>query len=99
MSAWLDAAGARGPLAGPAARAGRDAREALQALGYVGGGRPPRRAAVTLPDPKDKLAVYEAYRQRQPPAPGHATTRPWRRCERVLADSPGMLDAWRGCSG
>lgn len=70
--------------------------ERLQALGYVGTGPavPPSQAGEQLPDPKDKVAVLEAYRR--------AITLVGRRqydeaidlYRTILAEDPGMKDVW-----
>ena len=68
--------------------------ENLRALGYVGGGPARLPPAAPLPDPKDKIGVYEAYRRAGASAAGVGTRKRCGSCERVLADTPGMVDAW-----
>jgi arylsulfatase A-like enzyme/Tfp pilus assembly protein PilF len=90
MKQWLDRQSS-GPPPAPAAVTG-EVRERLEALGYAAHGAP---APVTGPpaDPKDKVGVYEAYRDatvlRQQGRDADALAA----LEKVLADSPSMLDA------
>ncbi len=72
-----------------------EARERLQALGYVGAaidvsGGP----GETLPDPKDKREILETYRA----AVDAAGERKWRDAvallQKILKDDPGMADVW-----
>jgi len=66
----------------------------LEALGYVGGGGDTAPPGGPRADPKDKIATWEAYKEalalrregRNEPAVGALRT--------VLADDPGMRDAW-----
>jgi len=72
-----------------------DARERLQALGYVGATTDLSAAAAdTLPDPKDKREVLEMYRA----AVDRAAERKWREAigllQQILRDDPGMADVW-----
>jgi choline-sulfatase len=79
--------------AAPPADVPADVAENLRALGYVGGGRP----AVTsgpLPDPKDKVAIYEAYRRASTLRAQGRDEDAVRELRRVIADTPGMVDAW-----
>jgi tetratricopeptide (TPR) repeat protein len=78
----------------PAAVSGADL-ERFQSLGYIGSSRMPSSAeSGDLADPKDKIAVLEAYRQgvdlrgegRLPEAAAAF--------RRVLADNPSMVDVW-----
>jgi tetratricopeptide (TPR) repeat protein len=70
-----------------------ETREALQALGYVGGGTVAPTTAP-LPDPKDKLGVYEAYRRATEARREGRAEEAVKELRAVVADSPGMLDAW-----
>ena len=92
MDGWLERLAKPGEAPKPAA-VSDETREALQALGYVGGGVVVPTGGP-LPDPKDKLAVYEAYRRamaaRREGKPAEAV----KELRAVVADSPGMLDAW-----
>jgi tetratricopeptide (TPR) repeat protein len=89
---WLEREVKPGEGAKPAA-VSDETREALQALGYVGGGVVVPTGG-SLADPKDKLPVYEAYRRamqaRREGRAGDAVAE----LRAVVADSPGMLDAW-----
>jgi arylsulfatase A-like enzyme/predicted Zn-dependent protease len=72
-----------------------DARERLQALGYVGATTTVSTApGDTLPDPKTKREVLEAYRA----AVDRASERQWREAiallQQILRDDPGMADVW-----
>ncbi|HEY2945419.1 MAG TPA: sulfatase-like hydrolase/transferase [Vicinamibacteria bacterium] len=91
MSAWLDSvAGGAPPAPAPVPA---DVREKLAALGYVGEARLLPPPAGPLADPKDEVDAYEAYRgvgslrQQGKDAEALAVL------ERLLAESPGMLDA------
>jgi arylsulfatase A-like enzyme/Flp pilus assembly protein TadD len=75
-----------------------DARERLQALGYVGyvGAHTEVSPASgeALPDPKDKREILERYRE----AVDHAGRRNWPQAivllQRILRDDPEMADVW-----
>ena len=72
-----------------------DARERLQALGYVGATTAMATApGDTLPDPKDKRDVLETYRA----AVDRAGERKWREAiallQQLLREDPGMADVW-----
>ncbi len=72
-----------------------DARERLQALGYVGAQTDVSSApGETLPDPKDKRDILETYRA----AVDRAGDRKWRDAiallQQILRDDPGMADVW-----
>ena len=74
---------------------GADARERLQALGYVGAQTDVSTApGETLPDPKDKREILETYRA----AVDRAADRRWREAiallQQILRDDPGMADVW-----
>jgi arylsulfatase A-like enzyme/tetratricopeptide (TPR) repeat protein len=90
MAAWLERTGSVGPPAPSAVPA--DVRDKLAALGYVGE-TAARAATGPLPDPKDKVAVYEAYRDatglRRQGKDAEAVVA----FERLLAGNRGMLDA------
>jgi arylsulfatase A-like enzyme/Tfp pilus assembly protein PilF len=92
MNAWLDAA-----LAGQAApkpeAASAEVQERLRALGYVGGGVAAP-AAGTLPDPKDKVAVYERFRRAAGLGAKGRHELAAAELRGVLAEEPRMLDAW-----
>jgi choline-sulfatase len=72
-----------------------DARERLQALGYVGAQTEMSPAAgETLPDPKDKREILGTYRA----AVDSAGERKWREAiallQQILKTDPGMADVW-----
>jgi arylsulfatase A-like enzyme/tetratricopeptide (TPR) repeat protein len=73
----------------------REVEEALRSLGYVSGGRGNAVGADSArADPKDKIALYEAYRE----AVSHSLRGEDERAVAALRDivgrEPGMLDAW-----
>lgn len=92
MNIWLEREAKPGEAPKPAP-ASAETREALQALGYVGGGVVAP-ASGPLPDPKDKLPVYEAYRKAIEARREGRAEEAVRELRSVVADSPGMLDAW-----
>ena len=72
-----------------------DARERLQALGYVGTHTDvPATSGEALPDPKDKREILERYRA----AVDYAGQRKWPQAivllQQILRDNPGMADVW-----
>ncbi|HZT75378.1 MAG TPA: sulfatase-like hydrolase/transferase [Vicinamibacterales bacterium] len=72
-----------------------DARERLQALGYVGAATDvATTSSEALPDPKDKREILEKYRA----AVDAAGERRWRDgivlLQQILKDDPGMADVW-----
>src|SRR5260221_716008 len=77
-----------------------DARERLQALGYVGA-QTEMTAALgeTLPDPKDKRQILETYRA----AVDLAGERKWPQAiallQQILREDPGMADVWSQLAG
>ena len=95
MGAWLDETSRAAPVAAPQP-VSSEAREALAALGYVGGGAAATTAdALTLPDPKDKLAVYEMYRRALQLRLEGRADEAIAGLRAVVADSPGLMDAWQ----
>jgi choline-sulfatase len=93
LAHWLDSEVATGETQKPA-EVSDETREALQALGYLVGGTVAP-AAGPLADPKDKLAVYEAYRHAMEARRMGKTDEAIAGLRAVVADSPGMLDAWQ----
>lgn len=95
LRSGLEAMAAGRPLDAPAAVSASD-RERLAALGYVGSSSPASTETPgdQLPDPKDKVAVLEAYRDaielisRRDYEAGMAGLRA------VLDGNPDMTDAW-----
>src|SRR5258708_21239887 len=72
-----------------------DARERLQALGYVGAQTDiSEKPGETLPDPKDKRDILERYRA----AVDFAGQRKWGQAvallQQILRDDPEMADVW-----
>ena len=72
-----------------------DARERLQALGYVGAqSEVSAKPGDALPDPKDKRDILERYRS----AVDFAGQRKWMPAisllQQILRDDPGMADVW-----
>jgi choline-sulfatase len=93
MAAWIENAVGRVEAAKPGP-VPADVAENLRALGYVGGGARPSSGGGPLPDPKDKVGVYEAYRRAATEHGRGRDEESVRELRRVLADSPGMVDAW-----
>jgi tetratricopeptide (TPR) repeat protein len=69
-------------------------REKLEALGYVGGGGEAAPSPGGLADPKDKVAVLEAFKRAVSRGREGRDEQAVAELRAVLADSPGMLDAW-----
>ena len=92
MAGWI--ATARGPVeaAAPAA-VPSDVAENLRALGYVGG-RAPLASPGPLPDPKDEVAAYEAYRRAGALHGSGRDEEAVAALRKALAETPGMVDAW-----
>jgi len=91
MKASLARSGFLGALSAPG-RVDAEVQERLQALGYVGG-TVTTTAGSALADPKDKLAVYEDYRRAMSLHGQGRDAEAVAALQRVLADSPGMVDA------
>jgi arylsulfatase A-like enzyme/Tfp pilus assembly protein PilF len=91
MSAWLAKQADAAPAAPEDVPA--ETRERLQALGYIGA-NPTIAATGDLADPKDKIAAYEDLKRalglRQSGKDEEAVLA----FRKVLADNPGMIDAW-----
>ena len=95
MGAWLEQKAQASAATAPAT-VSSETREALAALGYVGGGAlTAKAAAFKLPDPKDKLAVYEMYRHSLQLRQAGRVDEAIAGLRAVVADSPGLLDAWQ----
>jgi len=100
MTAWLEkAVSSTEPPAPEAVPA--EVEEALRALGYVGGSpaRDTRGPDGRRADPKDKVVVYEAYRQAAALRLRGEDQRAVLALRRVLAEEPQMLDAWEDLGG
>lgn len=96
----LDRLAAGAKLQPPTEDVPPDARERLQALGYLGGRTMSASASTqTLPDPKDKVQTLEDYRA----AIDVAGARRWRdaiaQLQQILAEDPEMPDLWRQLAG
>jgi arylsulfatase A-like enzyme/tetratricopeptide (TPR) repeat protein len=93
MDRWLEPKVAMGSAAKPE-EVPSDVREKLQALGYVGGGGAAPTSSGTRPDPKDRIGVYEEFKQ------GLSLRLAGRRAEaveqlrKVVRANPDMRDAW-----
>jgi tetratricopeptide (TPR) repeat protein len=92
MSGWLSRSGFLGALSEPG-RVDPGVQERLQALGYVGQAVLRPATGGALADPKDKLAVYEDYRRATSLLGQRRDAEAVAALERVLKDSPGMVDA------
>jgi arylsulfatase A-like enzyme/Tfp pilus assembly protein PilF len=96
MRGALDRIAAGAAIQTPAA-VSADARERLQALGYVGaqtGGADTLTAGDALPDPKDKRDILERYRM----AVDLSANRQWGQAigvlQQILKEDPQMADVW-----
>jgi tetratricopeptide (TPR) repeat protein len=94
MRGVLDRLAAGATIQAPA-EVSADARERLQALGYVGAQTGPVAAATSeLADPKDKREILERYRA----AVDAASERRWGQAiallQQILKDDPEMADVW-----
>jgi len=99
LRAALDRLAAGAAIHAPA-EVSADARERLQALGYVGAQTEMATApGETLPDPKDKRQILETYRA----AVDLAGERKWPQAiglvQQVLREDPGMADVWGQLAG
>jgi arylsulfatase A-like enzyme/Tfp pilus assembly protein PilF len=92
LDVWL--AGHSGGSAPAPAPVDVETQRRLEALGYVGGGAPAPAAGGALADPKDKVAVLEAFKRAVARGREGRDEEAVAGLRAVLADSPGMLDAW-----
>jgi len=77
----------------PGATVDPETRERLAALGYVGSfTQSPRRAGEALPDPKDKIGIFNLMMGAHDDVAAEGTT--IERLKRVVAQDPEILDAW-----
>ena len=90
MGNWLS-----GQIGGVTAREEVDAdtREKLAALGYVSGGTATATAG-DLPDPKDKIATYENWKQALSLRRDGRDAEAVAQLQKVVAENPLMTDAW-----
>jgi len=93
LSGWLARTTSGSTIAQPAP-ADADARERLRALGYTTSSPPPDAAGSPLPDPKDKIATYEALRRAQRDAAEGRDREVVGALEPLVRSEPQMLDAW-----
>jgi arylsulfatase A-like enzyme/Tfp pilus assembly protein PilF len=92
LAAWLAERSAGGvPEPAPVDAA---TREKLETLGYVAGGAKVAPSTSGLADPKDKVAVLEAFKRAVARRREGRDDQAVAELRVVLADSPGMLDAW-----
>ena len=92
LAAWLAERSREGvPAPAPVDAA---TREKLETLGYVGGGARVAPSASGLADPKDKIAILEAFKRAVARRREGRDEQAVAELRIVLADSPGMLDAW-----
>ncbi len=94
MRGALDRLTAGSTIPAPAA-VSADARERLQALGYVGAQSDvPTEPGDTLPDPKDKREILERYREAIDLAGDHQWAPAIAKLQQILKDDPEMADVW-----
>ncbi len=85
---------ARASVAAPGAVSAED-RERFAALGYVGAVRYPSAAdAPTLPDPRDRIAVVEAYRRAMELSASGDLAGAIAGLRAILSANPDMADVW-----
>ena len=95
MSSWLEQKAQLAAALAPAP-VSAEAREALAALGYVGGGALAQPdSAGARADPKDKLGVYAMYREAMQLRQQGRVDEALAGLRAVVADSPGLFDAWQ----
>jgi choline-sulfatase len=68
--------------------------EKFQALGYIGMSVQPSSAGEALPDPKDKIGIFKAYRQAIQSVREGRLDEAIDGYKRILTDNPQMLDVW-----
>ena len=72
-----------------------ETRERLAALGYIGSfTQAPRAAGEALPDPKDKIEIFNLMTSAHESKGGEESTAAIARLKKVLAQDPNILDAW-----
>jgi arylsulfatase A-like enzyme/Tfp pilus assembly protein PilF len=90
----LDQLTAKSTIQAPAS-VSADARERLQALGYVGAQTDmSTELGTTLPDPKDKRQILEAYRAAVDLAGAGKWMAAIGRLQQILREEPAMADVW-----
>ncbi len=97
MGSWLEQKAQLATATAPApAPVSAEAREALAALGYVGGGALAQPDSVgARADPKDKLGVYAMYREAMQLRQEGRVDEALAGLRAVVTDSPGLFDAWQ----
>jgi choline-sulfatase len=93
MSAWLAEHGRIGAPATPES-VSPELQEKLQALGYIGGGAPPPTPGSALPDPKDKIGVYQELKHALALKNAARDVEAVEAFRKVLKENPTFLDAW-----
>jgi choline-sulfatase len=68
--------------------------EKFQALGYIGMSVQPSSGNDALPDPKDKIGIFKAYRAAIQSVRAGKLDEAIDGYKRILADNPQMLDVW-----
>ena len=76
-----------------------DDLEKFQALGYIGMSVQPASDNGALPDPKDKIGVFKAYRQAIQLVRAGRLDEAIDGYKAILADNPQMLDVWERLAG
>jgi tetratricopeptide (TPR) repeat protein len=82
-----------GAVAGPQEISPEDL-EKFQALGYIGMSVQPSSGNEALPDPKDKIGIFKAYRAAIQSVRAGKLDEAIDGYKRILADNPQMLDVW-----
>ncbi len=93
MGAWLARMVQLGEVTAPEDVA-PETREKLQALGYIGSGPLPAATGADLPDPKDKIGVYQELKRALALKDAARDTEAVAAFRAVLAENPTFLDAW-----
>jgi len=93
MQSWLGKAVALGEVSTPE-ETSPELREKLQALGYIGGGVPLAGTNGELPDPKDKIGVYQDLKRAVALRDSGRDSEAVQAFRQVLAENPTFLDAW-----
>jgi arylsulfatase A-like enzyme/Tfp pilus assembly protein PilF len=93
MNLWLEQRGAGAAASAPEA-VPSDVREKLQALGYVGTAAGALLSASTLPDPKDHVEAYEAFKRALSLRLAGRREEALTQLREVVRTNPDMRDAW-----
>jgi len=73
--------------------------EKFQALGYIGMSVQPSSGNEALPDPKDKIGIFKAYREAIQSVRAGRLDEAVDGYKAILADNPQMLDVWERLAG